>query len=308
MLPSYNAQATREQVSPVDFLARLGYHPAYKSGKDFFYLSMLREERSISLCVDDELGVWFDDGGPNPSGIKGGNLIDLARAYWHPIGFLEAVDKINKIYSTDSNAVNAVASRKRARARIAHKLPHYQLMENKPLGNNASITNYLRERGIWHVARPHIRELYYYIEDEKKRRKHFFSAGWQNENGGWQVASPCFEGCLGHNGLTVIPGQSDSVAFFGNMIDYKSWLLAEKETGATIIILNTWTMLEAAIKRAAFFRRRAIYFDNNATGLDATNLILQSYPDAVNGSYQYRGYKDFNELITRELNSFSPRQ
>src|SRR5690606_21502800 len=92
-----NASHIREQVSITAMLARLGHSPAYKSGKELFYHSMLREEKTPSFCVNEELDIWYDHGGANLSGIKGGNVIDLGLAYWHPLSFAEVLQKIKDV-------------------------------------------------------------------------------------------------------------------------------------------------------------------------------------------------------------------
>eukprot|EP01037_Dinobryon_pediforme_P007119 gene7119-7185_t len=224
---------------------RLGYHPAYKSGKELFYLSMLREERTPSFCVDDKLGVWYDWGGANPSGIKGGNVIDLALAYWYPLCFRDVLQRINETCNIEPETA-PVTSRENFRPRKATKIPNYKISEVKDLGNKPAITNYLQSRGIWPVAHQHLKEVYYYIEDEKKLRKYFFSAGWKNENGGWEVNNPYFKGCLGPKGLTIIPGDSNRLALFEGMIDYLSWKFEQQDDGETVILLNRVTFIEAS--------------------------------------------------------------
>jgi hypothetical protein len=299
-LMNYNAQEIREQVSPVDFLARLGYHPAYKSGKELFYLSMLREERTPSFCVDDKLGVWFDWGGANPSGIKGGNIIDLALAYWYPLGFRDVLEKINETCNLETN-FTTTANREYLRPRKATKIPNYKISEVKDLGNNPAITNYLQSRGIWPVAHQHLKEVYYYIEDEKKLRKYFFSAGWKNENGGWEVNNPYFKGCLGPKGLTIIPGDPDRLALFEGMIDYLSWKFEKQDEGETVILLNGVTFIEAAIRRASDFKDRTIFFDNDEAGEDASRTFQNAYPLTHNSASNYAGFKDYNQRLVSEL-------
>lgn len=299
-LINYNAQEIKEQVSPVEFLARLGYQPAYKSGKEHFYLSMLREERTPSFCVDDNLGVWYDWGGPNPSGIKGGNVIDLALAYWHPLDFREVLAKINEVCNIEPRTVLA-SSRENLRPRKATKIPHYKISEIKELGNNPAITSYLHARGIWPVAHEHLKEVYYYIEDEKKLRKYFFSAGWKNENGGWEVSNPYFKGCLGAKGLTIIPGDQDRLVLFEGMTDYLSWKFEQKDNGESVIILNGVTFIEAAIRRAAGYENRTIFFDNDEAGEVASQAFLNAYPLTHNGSAHYAGFNDYNQCLVSEL-------
>lgn len=299
---NYNAHEIREQVSPVDFLARLGYHPAYKSGKELFYLSMLREERTPSFCVDDKLGVWYDWGGANPSGIKGGNVIDLALAYWYPLGFRDVLEKINEICNIEpSNA--PVIPKENMRPRKATKIPNYKISDVKELGNNPAITNYLHSRGVWNVAHQNLKEVYYYIEDEKKLRKYFFSAGWQNENGGWEVNNPYFKGCLGAKGLTLIPGDANRLILFEGMMDYLSWKLQHQDNGETVLLLNGVTFIEAAIKRAAGFEEKSYFFDNDEAGETAGQAFQTAYPLSQNGAGYYAGFKDYNQMLMAELSN-----
>jgi DNA primase len=301
-LINYNAQEIKEQVSPVEFLARLGYHPAYKSGKEVFYLSMLRDERTPSFCVDDKLGVWYDWGGANPSGIKGGNVIDLALAYWHPLPFKEVLAKINEVCNIEPSPITTV-SRENLRPRKAIKIPNYKISEIKELGNNSAITNYLQTRGIWPVAHEHLKEVYYYIEDEKKLRKYYFSAGWKNENGGWEVSNPYFKGCLGPKGLTFIPSNPERIVLFEGMTDYLSWKFEQQDSGETVILLNGVTFIEAAIKRAADYEEKTIYFDNDEAGESASQAFQNVFPLTINGASYYAGFKDYNQRLVSELDN-----
>ena len=142
--------------------------------------------------------------------------------------------------------------------RHAVKLPDYKIEEIKELGNNPAITAYLKERDVWQVAQGKLKEVYYYSEDQKKQRKHFFAAGHQNENGGWQVRSKNFEGCIGQKGLTIIPGQPNQVFVFENFFGYLEQF-AEHQQQTTAIIINDPALLpqaKAIEKAATFFNTR----------------------------------------------------
>ncbi|WP_158826956.1 toprim domain-containing protein [Mucilaginibacter lacusdianchii] len=302
MTGNYSAQEIREQLSPVDLLARLGHHPAYKSGKELFYHSMLRVENTPSFCIDDNLGVWYDHGGANPSGIKGGNVIDLALAYWYPLTFREVLEKINEVCNLSIKSEHSI-NNDYVRPRKATKIPHYRISEIKALGNNPAITAYLQKRGVWPVAHELFREVYYFVEDEKKLRKHFFSAGWQNENGGWEVNNPYFKGCFGPKGLTVIPGDSERLVIFEAMMDYLSWKFEQENTLQTALILNGVTFVEAAIHRAADYPDITVFFDNDDAGKMASQAFLKALPETNDGSTAYSGFKDYNAMRMNELDA-----
>ncbi|MCR8556482.1 hypothetical protein KXD93_02455 [Mucilaginibacter sp. BJC16-A38] len=129
------------------------------------------------------------------------------------------------------------------------KLPHYRIEEIKELGNTPAITAYLKERGVWQTAQGKLKEVYYYVEDQKKTRKQFYAAGHQNENGGWQVHSQKFHACIGLKGLTIIPGQTEEVSVFNDFFAYLEWLTENQQQG-TVVIVNDPALLPQA---ATFF-------------------------------------------------------
>jgi DNA primase len=195
-----NAADIKEQVSLVDLLTRLGYHSMRQSGKELIYLSMLRDsDTTPSLTVNGDLNVWYDHGAG-----KGGNIIDFALAYWPGLEFPDVLEKIRMTCQREISPVNTNTERN-SRRRHAFKIPHYHIDEVKELGNNPAITAYLQSRRVWRQAQGKLKEVYYYVEDEKKLRKSFFSAGWQNEFGSWEVRNKYFKGCLGQKGITFTP-------------------------------------------------------------------------------------------------------
>ncbi len=288
MKPGTNARDLKEQVALTDLLSRLGYQPLRRSGKEHIYLSMLRDsDTKPSFCVNDSLNVWYDHG----TG-RGGNLIDFGMAYWQ-LSFKEAIGRIAEVIG---QALTVPFSPKIER-RHAHKLPHYQVEDIRELGSNEAITAYLCERGLWQIAQDRLKEIYYYVEDEKKLRKHFFAAGWQNEQGAWEVRNPYFKGCMGHKAITFIPGCDDRVAIFEGYFNYLSWLTENTIAPDSIIVLNTATLTQAAIRKAITFDDVSVYFDHDPTGRKITAEFIKALPWAIDRSYQYEGYNDYNDKI-----------
>lgn len=291
-----NANEIREKVSLVDLLAHLGYAPAYKSGKELFYLSMLREEKTASLCVNEQLGMWYDHGGPNRSGIKGGNVIDLGLAYWFPLSFPEVLEKIKDTCSIEISKIPAQRDpTQKNRPRIAIKLRNYKIEEIKPLGSNPAITGYLQYRGVWEAAAEHLKEIYYNVEDTKKNRKPFFAAGWKNENDGWEVRNKYFKGCLGKKGMSFIQGEDNRLAVFEGYLDFLSWKHEQTLNKPTVLILNSLSFISAAIDRASKFEVVDVFFDHDQSGKQATKQLLSAIPHAKDRSDLYNAYNDYNE-------------
>lgn len=295
---NYSAKDIKEQVSIIELLARLGFHPARWTGNEQVYHSMLRDSDTVpSFTVNINLNVWYDHG----LGI-GGNIIDFGLRYWPGLSFPEVLEKISEI------AAMAVPIAREnldgtARRRRAVKIPHYKIEEIKELGNNPIITAYLQKRGIYQQAKTHLKEIYYFVEDGKKQRKHFFAAGWKNEIGSWEVRNQHFKGCLGHKALTFIPGNPERLAVFEGFINYLSWLTEHPCATESILVLNTITLVFAATKKAGEFRQVSIYFDRDTIGHSATGDFIKYLPQAIDQSSAYEGYNDYNDKVVAALKS-----
>jgi len=296
-----NSTELKQQVSIVALLEHLGFQPKKRSGGNLLYISMLRDsDTNPSFSVNEAKGVWFDHGMG-----KGGNIIDFGLEFWRPATVKEVILKLNGFYGVEVGETPLSAARAVHRPRLATKLPHYQIEELKELGNNWAITKYLKSRGVWNIPNSGIKEVYYYIEDEKKVRKQFYSAGWQNENGGWEVRNPNFKGCLGRKGITFVPGNNQNLAVFEGYLNYLSWKLENKNLRDNVLVLNSLSFLKAGIARSQSFDHINIFFDLDASGVQATQTFRQAVPRAIDCSRAYAGYNDYNEKIEAELRLLS---
>lgn len=285
-----NAKELQEQASLVDLLSRLGYQPVPGRGRETAYISMLRDnDPQPSFSVNDDLGVWFDHG----LGM-GGNIIDFGLTYWKNLSLNEVVRKIQEVCSA-----NPVAS-KIPRPRKLVKV--HQVVERvKPLGVHPAITDYLKSRGVFEIAKFHLSEVYYYVEYDNDVRRRYFAAGWLNENKSWEVRNRHFKGCIGHKGITVIPGNAKNTAVFEGFIDFLSWRLENPNALHSVIVLNTLTLLQQAIQKAKAFSSIDIYFDHDKAGVMATREFLKALPYASDKSKVYEGYNDYNGKIKAQM-------
>ncbi|PTQ92144.1 Toprim domain-containing protein [Mucilaginibacter yixingensis] len=292
MLKSLNASELKQQVSLVELLSRLGYEPVPRRGREAMYISMLRDDDTRpSLSVNDELGVWYDHG----TG-KGGNVIDFGLAYWKPAGFQEVVEKLNEVYQR-----TPLPAKAQTRPRNAIKEPHYKVEVVNPLGTRLPITEYLKSRGVFHVAGPYLRELNYYIENKKGNRRYFFAAGWLNECGGWEVRNRFFKGCIGTKAISFVDGNPRKVAVFEGFLDFLSWKVEKPDDDRSVIVLNSLSLLKAGVGKAKSFPDIDLYFDRDPPGLLHTREFIGELPYATDRSNVYDGYKDFNDKLQASL-------
>lgn len=245
-----NPGSIKDQVTLSELIACLGYKPTKSNGDEQLYLNVLRnDEAKPTFLINTQLDVWYDR-----LTKKSGNIIDFGLAYWPELNSYQITEKINQLFTTYSELSVKANSKPVGRKRRAIKIPFYHIQETKPVGCNTEITEYLKSEGLWEMAIGHLKEVYYYVVDEKYRRKDFFAAGWQNENGGWEVMSKNFSGSLGRKGMTFIPGKENSLALFDDYLNYLSWKYTNKLPGPSILILNSPEFSIAAKKRAEKFK------------------------------------------------------
>jgi len=283
------AKEIKETVSLVDLLSRLGFEPVKKRGKEHEYFSMLHDETKPSFFVCDELGVWYDQGL-----AIGGDVIKFGLEYWK-LSFPETLEKIVAVCGAN------LPKQEDRRKRSAVKIPNYKVEDIKELGNNPAITDYLHYRGIWQAAQGRLKEVYYYVEDQKKLRKYFFSAGWQNELGVWETRNRFFQNSLGHKAISFIPGNDHRLSLFEGYMDYLSWLTENPEATDSVIVLNSVALLPMGIAKAHEYSEVNIYFDRDKAGHNATLELIKAIPQAIDRSAIYDGHKDYNEKLCADL-------
>jgi hypothetical protein len=291
---SLKASEIKENYSLADLLYRLGFEPAKRIGKELAYLSMLNDADTIpSFFLNDKQGTWYDF-----SERKGGNIIDFAIQYWPGLSFPEVLEKI-------VTASGGVISANYKRQPVADKEPNYEILDIKDLGSNAAIMDYLESRGVASVADGRLKEIYYYVEDEYKKRNNFFAAGWQNETGAWEIRSTTdFKGCLGHKAISFIPNSEKRLSVFEGFFNYLSWLTENKFAADSVLVLNSLSLLQAGIVKSQDFRDIALYFDNDPSGRQATLDFQAAIPWATDHSGIYKNYNDYNDLIVAEQTNY----
>ncbi len=264
------------EISIVDYLYSIGIEPKKIVGNNYWYLSLLREEKAPSFKVDASINRWYDHGM-----AIGGKLIDLGIRL-HEISVTEFLDKINghSFLSFQKQLVEAVKP-------IIKKV--------KPLENKA-LFSYLKSRAIEpSFAKQFCDEVYYLMD-----KKNYFAIGFKNNFSGYEIRNKYFKGCIGHKGITTIKGSSNnSFALFEGFLDFLS-VLQEGGiiTDMSFIILNSVNQIGHAITELQEHKPDLIttYFDNDEAGRKCYQNLKAVFPNAVDRSGYYADYKDVNDM------------
>ena len=280
----------KDRFSLVAILSKLGYEPVRYSGGEHFYRSMLRQgDRTPSFCVNDKLGLWFDHGLG-----KGGTIIDFAKDYWSITAVRDAAQKILECMGESNSYPTKEVLPKQME--IPLRFPSYHIKGTSPIEENKIIQSYLASRGLSGVAENYLQVLNYSIKPEGKQRMNFSAAAWQNDLGGWEVRNASFKGCLGAKGINFFPNDSHKLGVFEGMMDFLSFKAQHQNDKSSVLILNSLSMLSRATPKLKDFPIIDIFFDHDAAGRKATEVLALEFPWIVDRSYLYQGYNDYNEM------------
>jgi len=304
-MPKYIAVADLQELSIVDFLARLGHQPIRKTGKEHFYHSMLRETKkdSPSFTVWDSGGKWLDRGGAGDTNIKGGGIVQLGMALWPNLPFVDVLQKIQQINNLDIALIPEYVAAKKYDNEKENQSFSYEVIRIMPHDNNFILSRYLENRGLNDIANGRLSTVYYRNKNDPEDERTFYALGWQNEQKNWEIATANgFKSSIGPKEISIIPGLSGHIAMFEGYLDYLSWLKLDPiEILPTVIVLNSISMLNRAIEWATNIPKIDIYFDNDEPGMRSTRELLIKLPQATDRSNEYTGYKDYNERLVAEL-------
>ncbi|WP_082435099.1 toprim domain-containing protein [Pedobacter sp. Hv1] len=304
-MSKFIAVADLQELSIVDFLARLGHQSVKKTGKEHFYHSMLRETKrdTPSFTVWDNGGKWLDRGGAGDTNIKGGGIVQLGMALWPNLPFVEVLQKIQQVSELDTALIPEYLPQKEYPFQKEEDTYKYEVVRVQEAGDNFILARYLESRGVKEVATGRLNTIYYCNKHDPEDQRTFYALGWKNEHQGWELAtSNGFKSSIGPKGISIIPGLAGHIAMFEGYMDYLSWLkLNPAQIMPTVIVLNSISMLSRAIEWAANIPKIDIYFDNDGPGMRSAQELMARLPQATDRSNEYTGYKDYNDKLVAEL-------
>lgn len=257
-------ESSYETLPITSLLRALGHNPVSTTDEESFYTNVFGSATNnrVVMEVNHRLNLWFDR-----SLGRGGNLMDFARVYWPNLSPEEIGQKLQSIH--DAVATMVVPKDRPRRKRKAIKIPHYQIDRTNPLGYNTEITDFLMESGLWELADLNMQEVHYFVTDQKGKRKDFHAAGWQNENGGWEVRAQHFESCIGPKGMTFLSHSPNVLAIFPEYVDYLKTRNDNQLPYASVLVLNYPDFLSASMRRARYFEKVLLYADESRAGYNA---------------------------------------
>lgn len=266
----------------VSYLLALGHEPAKIRNNDYWYLSPLREEKTPSFKVNRKLNRWYDHGLG-----RGGNLIDFGIEYHH-CTLVELLDKLSGNLSFQRPAFQTLKS-------VNEPEPKIKILSNFPLTSYALI-RYLEQRHIpTEIAQKYCCEIRYELNG-----KTYYSIGFKNDSGGWEIRNPYFKASSSPKDITTFKNGSEEAVVFEGFTDFLSFQVLHKnlpEKSQDFVVLNSVSFFERARPFMEQHQSIRLYLDRDDAGQKYCRSALSMSNKYTDESKLYKNHKDLNDWM-----------
>lgn len=292
-----------KSLSLLEVLERQGYSPCEirKAGRELWFLSPFRDEKTPSFSVDVSKNIWndFGESGVGNQRCAGGKVIDYLIRY-HNTDVKDALAQVNRLFADDMAPLNAKPV---CYGKVEKNANPLTLTSVKEVFSDA-LFEYMKSRKIPSgVGLKYLKQVQYANTDTGKKN---FGLGFENRKGGYEIRNTFFKGVVGQKDITIIKGARDShhVQLIEGMFDFLSLLRIYSTTKplSDVIILNGASMIHVAIEevKKRKYQKAQSWFDNDKGGRKATEILKKTFEDSAltvkTQHHKYAEYKDVNEM------------
>ena len=279
-----------KQYPITDYLQSLGLEPVKSVGKELVYYSPKTNEKNPSFFVNPSKNVFFDY-----SSNENGDVIRLVQ-YLQGLDFTTACNHLEKF---GNGLVNPFTQNSFSFCRNEVIDPKNTITIDtvKPLQSNLLIA-YCDSRKIpFHIAFKFLSEVHY-----SNNGKRYFSLGFRNDKGGFELRNQHFKGCTAPKAITTfeVP-ESKTIYLFEGFFDFLSALafFGTSKPLNTVIVLNSLSLLSQVKERLNNAETIHTFLDKDKQGIATVEKLRMEKHCIVDRSVIYEGYKDFNDYLNR---------
>jgi len=269
-----------KQINIREYLGQLNIRPVRDYGYYGMYYCPFRSDHNASFKVDYRKNVWYDFGTN-----EGGSIIDLVMKMEN-CSFNEAANRLES-----KHVCMHKSSWTNSQTEIQPIVPTMIL----PI-TNPKLIAWIQERKIdLDLANRYCKEIHY-----RNRDKQYFSIGFRNDKGGYELSSPpSFKSCISPKEITTFRNGSDTCLLFEGFWDFLSYLTIQKieRTKNNVAVLNSVANVPKAMNFLKTHKEIYAYLDNDEAGQKATELINSANLTVYNRSSQFVGFKDLNDYL-----------
>ncbi len=265
-------------VCLVETLAKLGHFPSKESEKEAWFPSPFRSETQASFKVSKTLNRWYDHG----EGI-GGNVIDLV-CKLKQASVKEALEFL-------SDNGNPFSFHQQPFLKETPKLKITQVLSIQ----HPALFDYLAERQIPPtLAHGYLKQVHFILNS-----KNYFTLGFRNHKGGWELRNKFQKYCASPKAITLINTGKQNLTVVEGMFDFLSLLVIRPEwfLDSDVLILNSLAFVTKINPILEKYDSLNLALDNDNAGERWTQHLIALYPKAIDRRNCYTGFKDVNEKL-----------
>jgi Toprim-like/CHC2 zinc finger len=274
----------------VAFLSEIGCKSVRTRGRSQWFLSPFRQEKTASFKVDSYLNRWYDFGTR-----EGGDLIDLIMRI-NSCSLKELLSGEISFQSIPPHHVRNQPSEEKA-----HKL---EIITVSSLCSPV-LSNYLSTRAINIEIASQFCDLVRY----KIGLKNYFSIGFKNDLGGYELRSPISKCSSSPKGVTTFLNGTPVLCVFEGFLDFLSYLSFYGMTAfntSDFLILNSIAFAPGHQDFMNSYEQVRLYLDRDDAGQNCRRKLLQIHNRYIDKSSLYKSHKDFNEWLINVKTTHPP--
>jgi len=264
-------------------LEKLGQFPCRESEKEAWFLSPFRSETQASFKVSKTRNRWYDHGIG-----EGGNVIDLVCRLQN-CSVKDALDYLAQQESFFSFQQQELFEGEQTQSiviRIVRDITY------------PALEQYLRSRNIpLATAKTFCKEVHYECQ-----RKQYFALGLVNKSGGWELRNKYFKSSTSPKDLSLFTHGHSSLAVVEGMFDLLSLVVKYPAIQDThdLLVLNSISLADKAAPILRDYKTIDLYLDNDSGGKTLSEKLVGEYPNSIDHSDEYKGFKDLNEWLIKQ--------
>ncbi len=275
-----------KQISLVSILEKIGAVKKKITEREIWYLNPFSNEKTASFKIDIAKNIWFDFGNLG----RGGNVLDFVMLYYQCDlkGALAILDKDFHSFSFHKQPILKFTGQIKK---------NYEIESIKPI-TSYRLISYLKSRSLnIEMVKRYCVEVNYLMYGKRR-----YGLGFFNNEGGYEIRSEYFKGCLGKKAITTILNDSNTVSIFESWSDFLSYLTFKKEIPEEdFIILNSTALIKNTLELLHTYSAVKVFFDNDNSGVAALKLVQENFKNKViNCSVQYSDFNDLNDYLINQ--------
>jgi hypothetical protein len=260
--------AEANQIDLVEYLDTLGFQPERIRNNDYWYLSPLRVETTLSFKVNKVLNRWYDHGEG-----KGGNLLDSNFSF----------------HQHKSRAQKPANAGEKGHTKVIHAREII----------SPELIKYLSQRKIpLDVAKASCKEVDFVVYNKK-----YTAIGFKNNSGGYELRNEYFKGSSSPKDVTIISNNSENISVFEGLFSLLSFQALHQNNSTALtnfLVLNSLSFFEKSRDLMEQHQQINLYLDRDVAGIKHAQKALRWSKKYIDKSQFYQNHKDLNDYLIHQ--------